>query len=94
MQYYYIIIIIATWAVSLLRFLEASWVDPDTYEYARTTRALYPEDRRIYELVFSDEFEQEGRTFNDGSDPRWTALNKNDCELQLLFVLCVCRNDE
>lgn len=28
--------------------------------------------------VFSDEFEQEGRTFNDGEDPRWTALDKND----------------
>jgi beta-glucan synthesis-associated protein KRE6 len=25
-------------------------------------------------LVFSDEFEVEGRTFNDGDDPRWTAL--------------------
>ena len=31
--------------------------------------------------VFSDEFEQEGRTFHDGNDPRWTALNKNDCKM-------------
>jgi hypothetical protein len=30
--------------------------------------------------VFSDEFEQEGRTFHDGNDPRWTAINKNDCK--------------
>jgi len=29
--------------------------------------------------VFSDEFNEEGRTFNDGKDPRWTAINKNDC---------------
>jgi len=32
--------------------------------------------------VFSDEFEQDGRKFNDGSDPRWTALNKNDCTIK------------
>jgi hypothetical protein len=30
--------------------------------------------------VFSDEFEQDGRTFHDGHDPRWTAINKNDCK--------------
>ena len=30
--------------------------------------------------VFSDEFEQDGRTFHDGQDPRWTAINKNDCK--------------
>ena len=29
--------------------------------------------------VFSDEFEQDGRTFHDGNDPRWTAIHKNDC---------------
>lgn len=28
--------------------------------------------------VFSDEFEEPGRTFHDGNDPRWTAINKND----------------
>lgn len=28
--------------------------------------------------VFSDEFERPGRTFLDGDDPRWTALDKND----------------
>jgi len=31
-----------------------------------------------YRLVFSDEFNVPGRTFQDGSDPRWTALHKND----------------
>ncbi len=30
--------------------------------------------------VFSDEFEQDGRSFEDGADPRWTAIDKNDCE--------------
>ena len=33
---------------------------------------------REYELVFSDEFNTPGRTFEDGNDPRWTALEKND----------------
>lgn len=64
-----------------LALLEATWVDPDTSEHAKTTRALYPEDSRKYELVFSDEFEQDGRSFHDGNDPRWTAIHKNDCEL-------------
>ena len=33
---------------------------------------------RLYELVFSDEFNTPGRTFEDGVDPRWTSLEKND----------------
>ncbi|CAM9199215.1 unnamed protein product [Discosporangium mesarthrocarpum] len=35
-------------------------------------------DPRDFELVFSDEFNRGGRKFNDGKDPRWTAVNKND----------------
>ena len=31
-----------------------------------------------YELVFSDEFNLDGRNFHDGFDPKWTALDKND----------------
>lgn len=31
-----------------------------------------------FSLVFSDEFNREGRTFGEGSDPRWTAVHKND----------------
>lgn len=58
--------------------VHASWIDPDTKEDARTIKALVETDTREYKLVFSDEFEQDGRTFNDGNDPRWTALNKND----------------
>lgn len=33
---------------------------------------------KVYDLVFSDEFNTPSRTFEDGSDPRWTALDKND----------------
>jgi len=60
------------------RLLEASWIDPDTPYASRTTKALFSEDTRKYELVFSDEFEQAGRSFKDGNDPRWTAIQKND----------------
>ena len=31
-----------------------------------------------FQLVFSDEFNVPSRTFEDGTDPRWTALEKND----------------
>ena len=31
-----------------------------------------------YELVMSDEFNSPGRTFGDGMDAKWTALEKND----------------
>jgi len=60
------------------RFLEASWVDPDTPVKSRITESHFHDDSRKFELVFSDEFEQEGRNFHDGSDPRWTAIQKND----------------
>ena len=66
--------------------LEATWVDPDTPFTAHKTKSLYEGDTRNYALVFSDEFEQDGRTFTDGNDPRWTALRKNDCEyFEILF---------
>ena len=58
----------------------ASWVDPDTPTESRTTESLYLKDARKYQLVFSDEFQQDGRSFKDGNDPRWTAIHKNDCE--------------
>lgn len=58
----------------------ASWVDPDTDRQYHTTEAYTLGDDREYELVFSDEFEVAGRSLADGDDPRWTALNKNDCE--------------
>lgn len=33
---------------------------------------------KTFELVFSDEFNTPNRQFEDGKDPRWTALEKND----------------
>jgi hypothetical protein len=37
--------------------------------------------------VFSDEFEQDGRTFIDGEDPRWNAIHKNDCKSYLEYLI-------
>jgi beta-glucan synthesis-associated protein KRE6 len=56
--------------------IEASWIDPDTPTNAAKVSSLV--DGRTFELVFSDEFEVTGRIFDDGHDPRWTALHKND----------------
>mmetsp|Transcript_29395 Transcript_29395/g.87177 ORF Transcript_29395/g.87177 Transcript_29395/m.87177 type:complete len:165 (-) Transcript_29395:1782-2276(-) len=56
----------------------AGWVDPDTEEQFHNTKAFSPGDAREYKLVFSDEFNVEGRSFRDGDDPKWTAIDKND----------------
>lgn len=37
-----------------------------------------PTSSVTYDLIMSDEFNAAGRTFEDGSDPKWTAINKND----------------
>jgi len=52
------------------------WVDPDTPAEMFMQQSLV--DGKALTLVMSDEFNVAGRTFNDGHDPRWTALNKND----------------
>lgn len=62
----------------LLGQCHAGWVDPDTPEKYMTASSNYADDTREFKLVFSDEFEQEGRSFADGADPRWTAIDKND----------------
>jgi hypothetical protein len=33
---------------------------------------------KLFQLVMSDEFNIPGRQFDDGKDPKWTALDKND----------------
>ena len=62
--------------------LAGNWIDPDTHKGDYTTVSALADGNRNdgteYSLVFSDEFNVDGRTFNDGHDPRWTALHKND----------------
>ena len=60
------------------------WIDPDTPKASRNTGLLpssgsaHKPIRSNYQLVFSDEFNEDGRTFENGADARWTALEKPD----------------
>ncbi|KAI0365988.1 beta-glucan synthesis-associated [Pilatotrama ljubarskyi] len=47
-------------------------IDPDTPESAKTRTGF---DGEAYELVFSDEFNLDGRTFYPGDDPYWEAVD-------------------
>lgn len=60
----------------VIEIAQAGWVDPDTGAHADRIDSYV--DYRKHKLVFSDEFNIEGRQFHDGSDPRWTALEKDD----------------
>lgn len=50
-----------------------SLIDSDTPTDAQTW--TNPVNSDTYHLVFSDEFEVEGRTFWEGDDPFWTAVD-------------------
>ncbi|OAQ25126.1 glycoside hydrolase family 16 protein, partial [Linnemannia elongata AG-77] len=47
-------------------------VDEDTPQDKRTTVA---KDGELWDLVFSDEFNLDGRSFEPGQDPNWEAVN-------------------
>ncbi|KAH8826669.1 glycoside hydrolase family 16 protein [Flagelloscypha sp. PMI_526] len=51
-----------------------SLIDPDTPEDAYT-RKSYNGDKASYSLIFSDEFNTDGRTFYPGDDPYWEAVD-------------------
>lgn len=46
--------------------------------YNPTIPDVEMDDTNVFELVMSDEFNVDGRSFTDGNDPKWTALDKND----------------
>lgn len=48
-------------------------IDPDTPDDARTHVSLI--DGSAYDLVFSDEFNKDYRTFYPGEDPWWEAVD-------------------
>jgi hypothetical protein len=47
-------------------------IDPDTPSSAKTRAGF---DGQNYNLVFSDEFNLDGRSFNPGDDPFWEAVD-------------------
>jgi len=55
-----------------LRAGRPSLVDPDTPTVARTRKST---DGKMYNLVFSDEFNQPNRTFYPNDDQFWEAVN-------------------
>jgi hypothetical protein len=63
-------------SLSRLNGALCGWIDEDTPKEKRTTTSLI--DGSEYQLVMSDEFSEKGRTFKDGDDPTWTALDKSD----------------
>lgn len=71
-----VIVIRAFVLFGLFGIVRGGWIDVDTPEDAYKVRAN--EDNYPYHLVFSDEFNVNGRNFYDGNDPRWTAINKDD----------------
>lgn len=56
--------------------VHGGWIDEDTPVHLHTITSLV--DGSTYDLVMSDEFNVPGRTFTDGHDPTWTALDKSD----------------
>ena len=61
------------------RFVDDAVADELRWQYTLTHACSMQSSLQ----VFSDEFEVQGRTFHDGNDPRWTAINKNDCKFVL-----------
>lgn len=49
-------------------------IDPDTPDSART-RSSYADGKSEMKLIFSDEFNTDGRTFYPGDDPYWEAVD-------------------
>lgn len=62
-----------------IREIQCDWVDADTPKADRSTISLI--DGSEYHLVMSDEFNVPNRTFGDGHDPLWTALDKSDDDM-------------
>jgi len=60
----------------LLCSASAGFIDMDTPLEKRTTISIV--DGTEYQLVMSDEFNTPNRTFKDGHDGVWTALDKSD----------------
>mmetsp|Transcript_22389 Transcript_22389/g.52780 ORF Transcript_22389/g.52780 Transcript_22389/m.52780 type:complete len:761 (-) Transcript_22389:70-2352(-) len=63
-------------SISTIFFASAGFIDMDTPLNKRTTKSLV--DGSVYHLVMSDEFNTPNRSFTDGHDPVWTALDKPD----------------
>jgi len=66
---------LAPWLLSLGAKDGCCWCDPDT---PKDAEAVTGSDGDDYTLVFSDEFNDPSRSFANGEDPKWTALEVGD----------------
>lgn len=64
--------VLTNYKYSTLGAIRTDLIDPDTPDSALTKTAM---DGSDWNLVFSDEFNKEGRTFYDGDDQFWTAVD-------------------
>jgi Beta-glucan synthesis-associated protein SKN1/KRE6/Sbg1 len=62
----------------------SGWVDPDSPAEFRTM-ASYT-DGKIYDLIMSDEFNREGRSFKDGDDPTWTGMKRLHLHADAFYI--------
>lgn len=62
--------LLTNYQYNVLSAIRTSLIDPDTPAAARNFTGL---DGSRWQLVFSDEFNKEGRTFYEGDDQFWTA---------------------
>lgn len=62
--------------VAMVTSATCVWIDPDTPASAHKTRSYAGNKEHV--LVMSDEFNRPGRTFRDGDDPMWTAIERSD----------------
>jgi beta-glucanase (GH16 family) len=63
-------------ACLLLQAEFSGWIDPDTQAQHKYIHSF--SDKKKYTLIMSDEFNRDGRSFKDGHDPMWTAIDKSD----------------
>ena len=56
----------------LFNNMRKALIDPDTPDSAQTKKSV---DGKTLKLVFSDEFNQDGRTFYEGDDPFFQAVD-------------------
>ena len=77
--------------VSLLKNLRTGLIDPDTPKSAMTRKSV---NGKTMNLAFSDEFEDEGRTFYDGDDPYFQGVDiwygvTQDLEVIISRLVCL-----
>ena len=53
-------------------------IDPDTPSIAAQTNWRSLKDDKMLDLVMSDEFNEEGRSFETGKDPVFEAISRPD----------------